>query len=1734
VARASTWLWLGLAMAIAVQGAPLHGASPPLLIGVPGLFGQAPGGPLRVHSSLNSGIDCYRRADYEGAAALFQQAQTGQDELSSDERQELANLVRLNSAALMARQQGSEQLQQAAGAVEAGRIAEAQNLLKAISTNQFLTPADKQKAQRLMEQFPTGASAGSGTSASVAPGVSPGVLARTRILQARQLMARANYEGARALAKEAEQQKVTYNRGEDTPRKVLEDLDRNTNDAKNLLTASRIKLLENDLDGAEELAHRSQDAASGWRFWPWGDSPSKVLKDIAAARMRTGSVEIRANRLPRETTPVVTGDRSEASRQILKQGRLALQANDLVKAKECAEQAQALTADYHWWEDNPGKLLVDVHRAAERNPQALANAPPSVPMAPNLAGAVAGGDSRTQLKGARDLLNAGKLDEAEKIAQRLQAANDTAWSLFEDSPEKLMADLRKARDHHTHEEADRLMTEARKLFAQGNLEAAKASAYRAEVLHGPYDIWDTSERPAKLIAEVNLAQTKSRPGSPTAGDGLAKKDSLEMPFDGHTAPVMPSMASASNDLDGSAPALAAGRSLGSDSPRGPMDRPLDSSPRPLTPDQVAVQAAIGSMIAPPPPFHMGTSTVSGSSGKQRGVELMAESKRLQKEGRLVESRQLALEAQKSGASFMADEDRPEHALLQLTSLATHRIDFLLQEATDYAATGHMDPARFQKAEQNLEQARKLAIGFSLDTQAIDIKMAWVRRTRDQVVKSSPAGTVSMPVGDNAPIVTDAPATPPSATIPVHSSEDAKAGSDLLAKARIELSRGEPETARRLAVEVYNGPYGLQAEADAVLHSIDAEEYNQRTLTCSRSFEAGLGAYYRKDYSQASTILRGLDVSLLSADKQVKLKELLTCPELQPHDASQSVVVTASSWGPSESGRATASDTSAPPRAGTPEESYVRQVQAMQEVKFQEMRDKGLRAQREATERFRNGDSDEAVDILQEYIESLRDTQLEPDRVALLQRPIESRLQQFRTLKAQQAFEKMQGGGRGETFDQVRTRAARIEEHKREQITDLMKQYDTYYKDGKYKEAEMVAMRAHELDPDNAGAAAAVHVAHIQRNQAEFAGIKNRREEMTLHGLNEAEDEGPAVTTKEPIDFDAERFEIAKNRKVFPPDGKLITIKTEKEREIERRLDLPISFDFKDTPLKQVIEDLRDWTGINIVPDQPALDDENISLDRPVTMHLEGVATKSALNLLLHQAHLIYVIKDEVLQITTEAHARGKMESKTYQVADLIIPVDNYTIPNSQNLQKVIEQQATMRNVALTGGNTPYASPYSLNNGTSVGSAAPGSGSPPSQGSGGTHDGTRAPGQTMEDLLIKMITSTIKPETWSDMGGPGTIEYYPLGLALVITQTPDIQEQVAELLAALRRLQDIQVTVEVRFITIDEAFYERIGLDFNLNVVTPTNPHYEPQIISGQFQPFGFDNRFTPQNYIFGLQPSSGPPAPGVPTPDLNIPIRDSSFSPSVPPFGGFPGAPGVDGGISLGLAFLSDIQVFLFLEAAQGDRRTNVMQAPKLTLFNGQFSTVNIQDQQYFVTNVTAASAAGQVVFIPQNQAFPTGVFLGVQAVVSADRRFVRLNLTPNLTNLTQSAAALFPITTFITPVFENGSQGLPIPFTQYLQQPKFNTVNVQTTVNVPDGGTVLLGGLKTLREGRNEFGPPVLSKIPYINRLFKNVGYGRETESLLLMVTPRVIINEEEETKQTGEGTGPGSPGTPGGPPAR
>ena len=54
--------------------------------------------------------------------------------------------------------------------------------------------------------------------------------------------------------------------------------------------------------------------------------------------------------------------------------------------------------------------------------------------------------------------------------------------------------------------------------------------------------------------------------------------------------------------------------------------------------------------------------------------------------------------------------------------------------------------------------------------------------------------------------------------------------------------------------------------------------------------------------------------------------------------------------------------------------------------------------------------------------------------------------------------------------------------------------------------------------------------------------------------------------------------------------------------------------------------------------------------------------KSALNLILEPLHLSYVIKDEVLKITSEQMRDGEVYTVTYNVADLVMPIPNF-VPN---------------------------------------------------------------------------------------------------------------------------------------------------------------------------------------------------------------------------------------------------------------------------------------------------------------------------------------------------------------------------------------------------------------------------------------------------------------------------------------
>src|SRR5262249_40086438 len=119
-------------------------------------------------------------------------------------------------------------------------------------------------------------------------------------------------------------------------------------------------------------------------------------------------------------------------------------------------------------------------------------------------------DARGLLRQARELCNNGKIDEAEKVCQRAALVPSTRWGLFEDSPDKPRADAQQARAKRDRDESVGGLTEARQLFARGELQQAKSKAYQAKQLHGPYTIWDMGDRPDKLLNEIETAELKQR------------------------------------------------------------------------------------------------------------------------------------------------------------------------------------------------------------------------------------------------------------------------------------------------------------------------------------------------------------------------------------------------------------------------------------------------------------------------------------------------------------------------------------------------------------------------------------------------------------------------------------------------------------------------------------------------------------------------------------------------------------------------------------------------------------------------------------------------------------------------------------------------------------------------------------------------------------------------------------------------------------------------------------------------------------------------------------------------------------------------------------------------------------------------------------------------------------------------------------------------------------------------
>ncbi len=699
------------------------------------------------------------------------------------------------------------------------------------------------------------------------------------------------------------------------------------------------------------------------------------------------------------------------------------------------------------------------------------------------------------------------------------------------------------------------------------------------------------------------------------------------------------------------------------------------------------------------------------------------------------------------------------------------------------------------------------------------------------------------------------------------------------------------------------------------------------------------------------------------------------------------------------------------------------------------------------------------------------------------------------------------------------------------LAEMTNQFNELMDQQRWQEAEVIARQAREMDPENPVVQTLIWKAKFARRTYQNMAIKDEKESGVWQALTNVDSSSIPFDDNNPIQFASakEWGDMTERRRRWLAENSQIS---EDEVEIRKALKTKVDVKFNKQSLQSVMETLGNMVGINVMLDPRGLQAEGVTYDTEISINMQqAVRLDSALNHILQPLRLSYVIRDEALVITSESFRSRNVYQKVYNVADLVLPIPNFVPSYNMGLPGAIKaayesQGITGSPAGTMGGTNPmslFAQGEDLNSSSALAQVPNGfipglgSGGPPVSGQSqgnmgfGPGGGIGGPGgfgggvQPDFDQLIELITTTVEPESWEELGGPGSIAPFSTNLSLVVSQTQEVHDRLADLLEQLRRLQDLQVTIEVRFITLNDNFFERVGVDFDFQIQDNTSIIDVARVNGGS------------PSVTIGVDQQNNP------TGDLDLQFSQDLFNNTAPSIGGLINP--ATAGATFGFAMLSDIETFFFVQAAQGDLRSNVMQAPKVTLFNGQTAFVSDTTQTPFVTSVIPVvgdfAAAQQPVIVVLNE----GTSLSVQAVVSPDRRFVRLTLVPFFSRIGNVEEFTFEGTsssrtdsTVQDPDAADGGttndEEETVTSGTTIQLPQFSFVTVSTTVSVPDGGTVLLGGIKRLSEERRERGIPVFSKLPYINRLFRDVGIGRETQSLMMMVTPRIIIQEEEEAK--------------------
>ncbi len=228
----------------------------------------------------------------------------------------------------------------------------------------------------------------------------------------------------------------------------------------------------------------------------------------------------------------------------------------------------------------------------------------------------------------------------------------------------------------------------------------------------------------------------------------------------------------------------------------------------------------------------------------------------------------------------------------------------------------------------------------------------------------------------------------------------------------------------------------------------------------------------------------------------------------------------------------------------------------------------------------------------------------------------------------------------------------------------------------------------------------------------------------------------------------------------------------------RRLDI----DFKDTSFEDVVAYIKEKTGMNVVVNWRALEMVGVDKTARISLKVSNITMPQAMELIFSQFNagksplekVYWDYREGILSITTGSVLNERMESRVYDVNDLLLVVPNFAAPTMGGGSAIGNPGAGGQNSwgGGSGGN------FAGSSGSAAGSSNYSTGGYSGSGSAGSTMGAMTQnqgfGQTgvqgssdQESILISIVQNMIGPDFWAP-AGKGTIRIFKG--QMIITQS----------------------------------------------------------------------------------------------------------------------------------------------------------------------------------------------------------------------------------------------------------------------------------------------------------------------------------------------------------------------------